>query len=186
MIEVELKFRLDDPERFRRALAGLGAVRRGISHQRDIYFAHPLRDFAATDEALRVRITEDSGRMTYKGPRFDAETKSRHETEIAFADGPADAERFGRVLETLGFAAVREVSKQREGWTLPCPGGEIEIAIDTVAGLGMFVELERAVPAREFEEAKAAIQSLARRLELTVPEHRSYLGMLLDRDGRGE
>lgn len=179
IIEVELKFRLEDLQVFREKLADHAARPRATIRQQDAYFAHPLRDFAKTDEALRIRMTDDSGHVTYKGPRFDAETKSRQETEIAFAGGPADAERFALVLEQLGFATVRTVSKQRELWDLASPEGDIEIAIDSVEGLGTFVELERTVPANQFNEAKAAIQSLARDLGLAQPEHRSYLALLL-------
>lgn len=182
VIEAELKFQLDDPESFRRAIAALGANRVDEKQQRDIYYAHPLRDFAETDEALRVRFDGESGCLTYKGPRFDPQTKSRQETELAFAGGAADARNFGRVLETLGFSAVREVSKRRESWTLPSADGETTIAIDCVDGLGTYVELEQTVPAGRFAEAKQAIESLASELGLTAPEHRSYLGMLLKRE----
>lgn len=185
MIEAELKFPLDDPGAFRRTIASMGAIHDGTTQQRDVYYAHPLRDFAETDEALRLRFTPESGRLTYKGPRFDSQTKSRHETELAFAGGAADARQFGRVLETLGFPAVRELSKVRESWTLPGTDGETVIAIDRVTGLGAYVELERTVPADRFEVAKQAIQSLASELGLSTPEHRSYLAMLLQREASG-
>ena len=37
--------------------------------QRDEYFSHPCRDFAATDEAFRVRRAGDDWFVTYKGAK---------------------------------------------------------------------------------------------------------------------
>ena len=55
MIEVELKYRLDDPESLLSALIARGAEPGAATIERDVYFNHPSRDFAETDEALRLR-----------------------------------------------------------------------------------------------------------------------------------
>ena len=53
--EVELKFRIDDPQRIAGLLDGLEATPGEIEQHRDTYFNHPARDFAETDEAFRIR-----------------------------------------------------------------------------------------------------------------------------------
>ena len=42
----------------------------------------PCRDFAQTDEALRIRTVGDTSFVTYKGPKLDATTKTRRELEL--------------------------------------------------------------------------------------------------------
>lgn len=178
-VEVELKFRVADPQDVRNALERLGGRPADSIEQVDTYFAHPARDFAATDEALRLRLVGNWGGVTYKGPLLDRETKSREETEIAFTGGAADAKRFACVLERLGFRPVREVRKIRQPWSLAWNHYDIEIAFDDVAGLGTFIEIETSSSRDRFESAKQAVLALAEKLDLRDPERRSYLALLL-------
>ncbi len=101
MFEIEQKFRLPDPERFLKSLASQSALK--VEWEKrvveiDTYFQHPARDFAMTDEALRLRrhvtfsgrqlaenfpkTAETECLITYKGPRLDRETKIRKELEL--------------------------------------------------------------------------------------------------------
>jgi predicted adenylyl cyclase CyaB len=59
----------------------------------------------------------------------------------------------------------------------------VETAIDDVHGLGSFVELELTASESELDEGRACIQSLAKSLELTASERRSYLELLLAKEG---
>ena len=72
--EVELKTRTDHGP-VRRRLEEQGATYEGAVTQRDTYYDAPHRDFAATDEALRVREEHEdeseTTRLTYKGPLVD-------------------------------------------------------------------------------------------------------------------
>ena len=70
MLEAEIKLMLDDAtrERLLARLESRGARLLGESRQCDEYFAHPSRDFARTDEALRLREVDGALRITYKGP----------------------------------------------------------------------------------------------------------------------
>ena len=178
-IEVELKFRVADPDRVRQAVSDSGGRRDEPIEQSDEYFNHSVRDFAASDEALRVRSVGDTACVTYKGPLLDAETKSREETEIWFSGGAGDGERFGHILRKLGFRPVRRVRKRREPWSLDLRGRHVEVVFDEVEDLGTFIELETAADASGFDEAKAALLELANELGLGPSERRSYLSMLL-------
>jgi adenylate cyclase class 2 len=138
MYEVELKIRADH-DRVRGRLDELGATPVGTVVQEDTYFDAPDRNFAETDEALRVRREQPPGEsgktvLTYKGPLVDPDSKTRQEAETAVEDG--DEAR--AILDGLGYDAAATVRKERSRFALK----ECTIALDTVDGLGEFVEVE--------------------------------------------
>src|SRR5262245_51425696 len=141
MYEVELKFPLPDPDSFRRRLAECGARPGPVVEQSDFYFNHPVRDFAQTDEAFRVRLSDGRACVTYKGPLVDSQTKTRRELEVPLAGENAGAQ-FTEILKLLGFRPVREVKKRREAHKLSWQGRDFELAIDDVVDLGVFAEFE--------------------------------------------
>ena len=188
MYEVEQKYPVADPAAVEAGLVRLGAVWHGSAEQVDRYFNHPGRDFAVTDEALRLRSTGAGMAITWKGPRLDATAKTRREIELPLAAAvagraaaPATIDRWTELLEALGFRRVREVAKHRRLATVAWEGTTIEVAIDRVAGLGDFVELELRADADGIAAAAARVDSLARELGCVNPERRSYLEMLLAR-----
>ena len=71
------------------------------------------------------------------------------------------------------------VAKRRRPARVPWQGTEVEVAIDRVAGLGDFIELELQASQGEVPLARAVIESLARELGCTNAERRSYLELLL-------
>ena len=149
--------------------------------QEDIYLSHPSRDFAATHEALRIRRVGTDNRITYKGPRLSGPTKTREEIEIAVAPGDGAVQQLARLFENLGFRPVAAVRKSRTPFHLHWQGQEVEIVLDTAAGLGHFAEIETlAETDSKLPAAQAAIQALAQELNLTEVEPRSYLRMLLE------
>ena len=218
MYEVEQKYPLADVAAVEAALARLGATWHATVEQVDRYFNHPCRDFAATDEALRLRRTGEALAITWKGPRLDATAKTRRELELPLAEAavpaaalaeaavpaaalaeaavpaaalvqaavPATLDSWTELLEALGFRPVREVAKQRQLATVAWQGAAIEVALDHVAGLGNFLELELQADAAGIAVAAARIESLARELGCTAAERRSYLEMLIaQRGGHG-
>ena len=74
--EVELKFPVSDLSVIVDKIAALDAVVSAAHDAVDLYLAHPARDFARTDEGLRLRRKGDANCITYKGPKIDATTKS--------------------------------------------------------------------------------------------------------------
>jgi len=178
--EVEQKYRVADPEQVRRLFADLGAVDGGCVVQVDTYYAHPNRDFAATDEALRIRRVGEKNFITYKGPKLDATTKTRREIEFDFAAGEHGAEQCNQLLQALGFQRVAEVSKSRQISRLQRGKHSIELAADEVQNVGSFVELEIGIEREsELDEAREALAALATELGLVDVERRGYLEMLL-------
>jgi adenylate cyclase, class 2 len=185
LIEVEQKFPVSDPAALERQLAALGAKQGETVVQVDDYFAHPQRDFAKSDEALRLRRVGPLNYITYKGPKLDAVTKTRREIEIPLAAGEQAAADAGSLLTALGFARVAEVRKRRMHSTLRWQNREVNVALDQIAELGHFVELEIVTDPADVETARACIASLASQLGLTNSERRSYLELLLESPKRG-
>ena len=132
MIEVEVKVRADH-EKVRSILKKIGAAKVGVEIQSDTYFAAPHKDFAKTDEALRIRSLDGQAVLTYKGPKLDGVSKTREELET-----PVDEVTITRVLHALGFSEAGIVRKIREVFR----AGEITVCLDAVEGLGEFLEVE--------------------------------------------
>lgn len=180
--EVELKFRLENDERIQSELANLGAVHESPIEQVDYYFNHPQRDFRVTDEAFRIRSVGTQNCVTYKGPVVDPSTKMRHEIEVGIAEGADAAGQMTGLLQQLGFRSVREVRKLRTPGHLFWNGQQYELAIDVVPSVGTFLEIELVVDEAHRDAARDAILALASRLQLTQPERRSYLELVIAQD----
>ena len=125
MLEVEMKFPAADLPTLAARLEALGARRGETLEEADHYFNAPDRDFARTDEALRIRRIGDHNRITYKGPKRDAVTKTRTEIELPIGDG----------AETAAIAAGDAVPVQlREAHSFANTGSEpLEFMIVGVA-----------------------------------------------------
>jgi adenylate cyclase class 2 len=132
MIEVEIKVKADH-SKVHFILQKLGATKVGIEAQTDTYFAAPHRDFAKTDEALRIRSLNGQAVLTYKGPKLDAVSKTREELET-----PVEEATITGILHALGFSEAGTVRKRREVFE----AGEITVCLDAVEGLGEFLEVE--------------------------------------------
>src|SRR5947209_2626455 len=166
--EVEQKFPVAELVEIERRLAEMGVPVGPPVEQIDLYFAHPVRDFAHTDEALRIRRVGEKSFITYKGSKIDATTKTRREIELPLADGVAALPRWRELLEAVGFRAVAEITKRRRTATIKWEGRQVEIALDDVTPLGSFVELEIGADEAEVKSAKNCLASLAAKLDLGI------------------
>jgi adenylate cyclase class 2 len=184
-LEVELKYRVDGEDALVAALSGRGIESAEPVEQVDQYFAHPTRDFARTDEALRIRTVGASSFVTYKGPKLDATTKTRRELELPLAESDADGSAFAQLLGALGFTPVATVRKKRRTFHLDHKGHSVEGALDDVERVGTFVELEIKADDAGLHKARDAVLSLAAELKLGTAERRSYLELLLERVNAG-
>lgn len=191
MYEVELKFRADGTATLVERLADLGATASDSVQQADRYFNHPSRDFAQTDEAVRIRTVGPVGggevaggsasRITYKGPKQGGRAKTRFELELPLAEQTADG--WAEMLVRLGFVEVAAVIKQRTAYHLERTGRRFEVSLDAVEGLGGFAEVETLAGENDREAAEQAVLALAAELGLAGAEPRSYLEMLLAESG---
>ncbi len=179
--EVELKFRLPDPDALRQRLKAAGFALTGQDQQEDVYLRHPERDFGRTHEAFRMRRHGSENLLTYKGPKHDGPTKTREEIELGFAPGVESWHNMLQMLERLGFSPVASVSKHREQFAAADEEPSLLVVIDHVEGLGYFAEVEALIAgAGDLPAAQAAVLDTATRLGLETVEPRSYLRIKLE------
>jgi adenylate cyclase class 2 len=183
MLEVEMKFPVADPAGLESRLSQLGHAQPVVRRDADHYFNAPDRDFAKTDEALRLRRIGESNFITYKGPKRDQQTKTRTEVEVPLAEGDAVAIGFTQLVQHLGYRPVAVVRKQRRVYHGERDGFTLEICLDEVEGVGSFVELEIMAPEEQLEQARYVLMRLATELGLGASERRSYLELLLAAGG---
>jgi adenylate cyclase class 2 len=174
MLEIELKVRVFSLEPVRQQLHRLNAQFCGRIHEHDVYYNAPHRDFAITDEAVRVRYTNDQAVVTYKGAKIQSSgLKAREELNTAVESG----EIFELVLDRLGFYKTAEVNKWRENYTL----GTMAISLDSVDELGTFAEIEIMAEDND-SDASAQIEKIAKELGIQgEPILASYLELLLSK-----
>ena len=185
MLEVEIRYRTADRAGVVARLHAMGAALAEDRTDADLYFDAPDRDMKATDEAFRLRRIGDRNRLTYKGPKRDAETRTRTEIEVPLADGAEVAADMERLLVALGYRPLVTVRKARQVYRFARGGFDLEACFDDVELVGPFVELEILAPEEQYEPAKAVLLRTAAELGLTEKETRSYLGMVLAAQGRG-
>lgn len=181
MLEVEMKFRAEDWSAIETQLVAWGAVAVPARLETDHYFNAPDRDFAQTDEAVRLRRIGPGNTLTYKGPKIDTQTKARPEIELKLADGEQAATDAVRFLTSLGMKPVLEISKLRRVFQFPRDGFTVEACLDDAGPVGKYVELEIMAEEADFDRAKAVLLQSAADLGLTEQERRSYLKLHLDR-----
>jgi adenylate cyclase class 2 len=179
--EVEQKFAVNDVAALIERLGVIGVSLGPPVEQRDNYFNHPSRDFAQTDEAFRLRLSGTKSFITYKGPKVDAETKTRRELELPLPEGAAFNSSWPELLLALGFRSVAEVRKQRRAGRQRHGAFEVEFVLDEVEHVGTYCEIELQASESELDAAKKTLREIAVQLSLGAPERRSYLELLLER-----
>jgi len=175
LYEVESKNRVESIDGIKKILDDNGAGYLGVSMQDDMYYNSPLRDYAKTDEALRIRNTGESAELTYKGPKVRTEgAKAREEYNVSISSA-ADMEK---VLLKTGFFISRGVKKRREEYSFM----GATIALDIVEGLGHFVEIE--IISEDKDSAAEKINGIKKFLKITGESiSTSYLEMIIEKEG---
>ena len=172
MIEVEVKAKIDSFEEMERNLESLGATKTKNEFQEDIYFQSPIVDFAKTDEALRIRTTDNDTFITYKGPKLNDRAKTRKEVEMSVES----AAKATDILEEIGFRPARTVKKSRQYYTYE----NFEISLDDVEGLPPYMEIEVALDdGEDYSRAQEMIFEVFEKLNITDGfERTSYMELL--------
>jgi len=142
----------------------------------DVYFSHPCRDLAKTDEALRVRrerkLTGERQSLAYKGPKVDPLSKTRLEVELEVNS----ASKTENLLKLLGFKPIATVKKRRRVYRVD---RRTLIFYDEVEGLGEFVEAEvRVASPEEIPATRDDLISLLKSLGVKNFTRLSYLELL--------
>ncbi len=184
MIEVEVKLKVAEPKKIEAKLKKLGGRFAEQKRQSDVYFNAPDRDFAKTDEALRIRTEKGNNFLTYKGPKIDTQTKSRREIEILLGNKKRDRDNTRSLLILLGYREVATVNKRRRIFKLH----NLRISIDQVDNLGSFIEVEASAEETAFEKKRKQIFALLKKIDLNISKsiRQSYLELLLAKRGESQ
>lgn len=183
MIEVEIKVKLSEKEftEIETKLKALGFSFEKKMQEIDIYYNGIDRNFAVTDEALRIRTSKNlnthtiQSYVTYKGKKLDTISKTRLEYDIAVEDGPT----MNNLLKSLGFAEVYTVEKTRDYYNYE----NIHACVDYVQNVGHYVELEKII-AQDGEKNSVLDELFLLLTKLGINkdrlESKSYLQLLIE------
>lgn len=177
MLEVEVKIKAPLKETIEK-LENLGFVKGTTVYEKDVYYNGTNKDLRAEDKALRIREYRDFSTekakfvMNFKGPKIDSLSMTREETEFeipSFAAGEA-------LFNGLGFFPAGTVEKTRTYYNK----NDIECCLDTVTGLGEFLEIEIMAEESDYDSAMNCIKELITSLGLSMNDsiRTSYLCML--------
>ena len=194
MYEVEIKVRIQDLEEVRDIIRiNGGSYKISLLHE-DTYFNMPkeLRDFKNTDEAIRLRKSEEFDKnddaillkskcyLTYKGKKLDFNTKSRQEIEVKVDN----FDNMKDILNVLGFQEVLSIQKERELFELLYQDEKIEILLDFIPLLNQyFMELEMVVSLpQEIDQARGILFELLERFNVNKNDsiRKSYLELIVE------
>ena len=109
------------------------------SHQIDEYFSPTHRNFVEArplKEWLRLRDSGGKYSINYKNWHYDKDGKGHHCDE--YEAKIEDLNQLKKILDVLNFKPLVKVDKIRKTWVYK----DYEIAVDSVKGLGDFVEIE--------------------------------------------
>lgn len=137
-IEIEIQVNIENSAPLSDFLKSQGVFVHEV-HQIDEYFSSALDSFLAVrpiSRWLRIRQTEKGNSFNFKNWHFDADGKSNYCDE--FETKIEDIEATRKILAALNFNSIVVVDKLRKIFTYE----NYEIAIDSVKGLGDFVEIE--------------------------------------------
>ena len=137
-MEIEIKVRIENGETLKRFLEQ-EASQSYVERQIDEYYTPAHKDFTDADpikEWLRLRNSDGKFSLNYKNWHYGSDGKSHHCDEYETEIGNVDDTK--KILSALDFKHLITVDKLRSAWRYK----EYEIALDTVEGLGDFVEIE--------------------------------------------
>lgn len=165
MIEVEIKLRIKNKSQIKEKLIELGFLEYETLTETDTYFDTKNGDIRLSDQALRIRETinhttkTSSVTLNFKGKKLDNISVTRPEFETTVSNG----ESMFEILKSLGYHPVEpKVIKLRQELKLSpentcsdptdscidsvnIASGSINACIDSVTGLGDFLELESVI-----------------------------------------
>jgi len=137
-IEIEIQVNIENSKPLMEFLEKNGQFR-AEKRQIDEYFSPAHRSFVEVrpiKEWLRLRDSDGKHSINYKNFHFDNDGRSQYcdEYEVKIEN----LAQMKKILEVLNFKSLTKVDKKRKAWEYK----DYEIDLDSVEGLGDFVEIE--------------------------------------------
>lgn len=189
MLEIELKALIDAGtfQNLEEKILAHNFYFSQLLEESDHYFNAPDRNFAESDEALRIREQRTEllvqTMLTYKGAKVDPLSNTRVEVETEISDAAGMRE----ILKFLGYKSVLTVKKKRREYRGTAEFSQINICLDELAGLGSFIEIEYCaesdISQKERESIRNRLLSLLDLLGISRSglTRKSYLELLIER-----
>jgi adenylate cyclase class 2 len=138
MREIEVKARVADRQKLIAKLKEVGVDLGPPKKHHDVVFCKPgQQDYEPGSVWLRIR-TEDDKKVIWTLKKDTGRKLDSIEHEIEVSDG----EVLENMLRTMGNELYSDLTKTRQKGR----AGEIEVCVDTVDGLGVFIEAEKMCP----------------------------------------
>lgn len=191
---MEIKIKIKNLDDLLEKLKILEAKEKLGLKQIDRYYNAPktLKDFSKSDEALRIRSTQElsleripQGQpihdITYKGAKIDKDIKAR----IEYVCNIENPEIMDKILQALDFKKVSTIEKNRRVFHLLFQQKKVEILIDEIQGLsGFYLEAEiMADDSVSQNSAKNCLLALIETIGYSLSDSilQSYLELILER-----
>lgn len=134
MREIEIKARVEYPEKIKKALENRGMQLGEEKRQHDVVFCAPgQKEYQKDSLWLRIRTeNEQKTILTLKkdtGRKLDS---IEHEVEVS------DAQELEAMLRLMGYELFSDIRKTRQN----AHAGKIEVCFDQIDGLGTYLEAE--------------------------------------------
>ena len=176
-IEIELKAKLNNPDKMEIKLKELEAEFIDKKHQIDTYLSPPHQSLIGKTIYLRVRHDKLSGKARFEYDiglkECGASLAEEYEVEIN------DPETMLTILNKLDFVIDTVVDKKRLTYKL----GNFTIVLDDVKELGRFMEIE--LLDTEYEEAEQKINQLYEKLGVPKQDiftcQQNYFDMMIEK-----
>jgi adenylate cyclase class 2 len=130
--EIEIKFKIDKPQRVRNLLKEKGGLFIGKAFERTIRFDTPNKDLEKAGKFLRIK-TGFANTITLKERVANSNYKERREMETTVGD----PKEMIMILKKLGFTKTLIMEKYREKWEI----NKTEVVIDKLP-MGNYIEIE--------------------------------------------
>lgn len=171
--EVEVKYRILDPDHLATALLALNLCLSDPVHQDDQAYAERGWTYGMSKIGVAfARLRTEDGRhlFTLKKPVDNELSCLEYECQVS------DRGQMHHAILAMGFTPTVRITKLRRTARL----GDISICLDQVEHAGTFLELERLVPAEESPvHVQAELDQFARSLPLTLQRTTSTYDTLI-------
>lgn len=165
--EVEIKVALDEDRR-QQVIERLKerGTDHGEQHQTDTYYTAPHRDFMETRECLRIRESDDTLELTYKGPTTEAMRDAGQFWKAELDIDLKDREQATVLLDALGCEQLVDVVKHRRAFSV----GDQHVTLDHVEDAGHFLEIETEAADGDEADARSRNRELLAELGVQDPD----------------